>query len=88
MSDVRRCHECKKSMIPHTKFNDWLLLANFLYMQLSEEYITSSTYEIMMDALLSFKGYAMEEDDALELSNHAACGQKSSLRPDAEENQP
>jgi hypothetical protein len=57
-----RCEECNKHLIPLTKWDDWSLLAHYFDMMFNEDYITQATYDRMMNALMSFKGFALQED--------------------------
>ena len=56
-----RCTECKQSIMAHTKYQDWLGLFDFLCFLRSENYIELTTYEDMLDKLLTLKVFAFEE---------------------------
>jgi len=60
-----RCAECKKNIINETKYQDWLSLMNFLEFLFHEEYINETTYEIMVDRLMTFKMFAFEGEECL-----------------------
>ena len=57
------CDQCKKEITEDTKYADWLCLFNFLEFLYLQEIITEETFEYMVDKLLSFKKFALEEDD-------------------------
>ena len=56
------CDQCKKEIIADTKYADWLSLFNFLEFLYLQEIITDQMFECMVDKLLTFKGFALEED--------------------------
>ena len=53
-----RCDTCGKKFhadFPEFVWNDWLKLADFLDFLRTEEDITNATYEVLLNALLTFK---------------------------------
>lgn len=58
-----RCNECKKSIIKHTRYQDWLALMNYFEHELNEEEITQTTYQSMVDRLMTFKEFACDDNE-------------------------
>ena len=56
-----KCEICKKHIINETKYQDWLGLMNFLEFLFNEECITNTTYEAMVDRLMTLKTFAFDD---------------------------
>ncbi len=64
-----KCSDCNKNLIEESKDYHWTRLANFIHLMLCEETITETTYEVMMDSLMYFKGFAFDYDKKDETSD-------------------
>jgi hypothetical protein len=58
-----RCAECSKPVIEMTKYQNWLRIYNFFEFLFMEGYIEQSTYESMVDNIMTFKLFAITEED-------------------------
>ena len=60
-----RCEVCNKDIVLDTKYQNWLLIMNFFEFLFHEEYINESTYELMVDRLMTFKQFAFDKEECL-----------------------
>lgn len=63
-----RCSSCIKPIVEDTKYIHWLGLMNFLDMLETEDYISTATYESMVDKLMSLKSYAFNEIEDIKVN--------------------
>jgi hypothetical protein len=57
-----RCDECKKTIVPITKYQDWVKVVNFIDLLYMEKYIEQETRDEMLDAMMSLKAFAYTDD--------------------------
>ena len=58
-----RCSLCKRAIVKSTRYMDWLKLCDFIEFLFNEQYIEEATRESMMDALMTMKDGAFEDND-------------------------
>lgn len=58
-----RCPICDREILDFLKYDNWIKVVNFLEFLKTEDQITEQTYQIMVECMLSFKEYAMNEND-------------------------
>lgn len=59
-----RCTDCGKDVRKVlSAWSDWQKLSDFLEFQYTQGEITEQTYEVLFNALLRFKGYAIDTDE-------------------------
>jgi len=68
-----RCSECQKPIIEMTKYQNWSMLYNFINFLYLETYIEKETRDQLLDALMSLKAFAYEENGEVKgTPDHAA----------------
>lgn len=60
---VLRCNECDKKVFPdgHSLWDSWRCLAFYFELQMTEGEITEETYSLLLDHLLKFKQFALDD---------------------------
>lgn len=58
-----RCAECDKKVFPegHSLWDSWRCLAFYFQIQFTEGEITEQTYSLLLEHLLFFKRFALED---------------------------
>jgi len=60
---ILRCSECKKEILKQTAYQEWLMLYNYFEIDYLNGDISEELYHRMIDILMSFKAFALEQDD-------------------------
>ena len=58
-----RCAECAKPVVEMLKYQNWLMLYNFILFLSLEHYIEPETRDEMIGCLMTLKAFAYEEKD-------------------------
>lgn len=58
-----KCSNCQSALIKDDTWNEWLALMFFMEFLLNEGYIETPTYECMVERLMIFKDYALEQTE-------------------------
>jgi hypothetical protein len=56
-----RCPNCDKNVLSDLRWDNWIKVVNFIHCLELEQSITSATAEEMINSMMSFKTWAMEE---------------------------
>lgn len=58
-----KCSNCQSALIKDDAWSEWLALMFFMEFLLNEGYIETPTYERMVERIMLFKDYAIEQTE-------------------------
>lgn len=58
-----KCSNCQSAIVKDSAWSEWLALMFFMEFLLNEGYIEIPTYERMVERLMIFKDYALEQTE-------------------------
>ncbi len=56
-----RCTECNKNLVEMTKYQNWLMIYNFIDFLFLENYIEQATRDNLLNSLMTLKAFAYED---------------------------